>query len=243
MARRLWFAFHSVSLSYIDGNKMWTLRKIIPFLLFVFFFFGRKINVTMILSRGVFFIGVFFLFNFLENDKIQLFRSKNLNSVPVCHGWEDIQKLCCEVGGVADMPLSASAPCAALLRRRHFGFSLCWKCDKPTRVSCQLWVWTCVESFLWLSCIWPSGLLWHLGRIEEVVPSSPWVLVEPWVPAETVEQPRFLCSGLDVTPRAPCGNRESPSVNRVWSRAALVNQTGCPFTTLHTEIDFWGMGF
>lgn len=54
-----------------------------------------------------------------------------------------------------------------------------------------------------LSCVWPGGLLWSLGRLEEVGSSRPQgtsaqVPVETWVPAEAVEQPRFHCNRLEV---------------------------------------------
>lgn len=55
----------------------------------------------------------------------------------------------------------------------------------------------------YLCSIWPGGLLWSLGRLEEVGSSRPWgisaqVLVETCIPAEAVRQPWFCCDGLEV---------------------------------------------
>lgn len=164
--------------------------------------------------------------------------------MPVCHGLENPQKCFCVVGGVADTPPSTlcfSTMCCSFggsfYSQSHFRFSLCWNCDKPICASCQMWVWMCVWYFYGFLVFDPVA---SCGTWEEEIGSSiSWVLVETWLPAETLEQPLFLCTGSDMM-WAPEPNRDSRSLNQVCSRAALVNQIHCPFTSLYAEIDFEG---
>lgn len=199
MERRLWFASSSVSLSYFDGKKMWTLKKIVAF-------FCTKICIRMVLGRRAFFKWNFFKFL----GTIWLIRTKNFSSVLANYGLEDAQKWCCVDGGIADMPpstvlgLSARDCCfgGSFYLQRHFGFGLSWKCDKSTllgaRCGCGCVCTTISTGFLYLTW-WP--------------PVEPGKARRGWLQ----QTPGYFCSGAcgDLGPCRGCGAALVP-LQQAW---------------------------